>query len=188
MLFPFTVEIEGGEKLLSQIVFSKLIKTGGAILIAIFTAMFILSFLTGETDLMSELFEKVGTIAEIAAIAAFALWGIRFALIKLKKRKFTFIKWIQLAFKNLKEHHILIGWVAFSAALSHGSYFFIQSSEEIESIYSGVATLIGFAFLVSFGLILNKWGKGKKYSTYKKIHQGLAIVFGIALGIHLLFG
>jgi hypothetical protein len=73
MLFSFTAEIEGGEKLLSQKVLSKIIKTGGAILIAAFAAMFILSFVTGETDLMSELFEKVGTIAEIAAIAAFLL-------------------------------------------------------------------------------------------------------------------
>jgi hypothetical protein len=86
MLFSFTAEIEGGEKLLSQKVLSKIIKTGGAILIAAFAAMFILSFVTGETDLMSELFEKVGTIAEIAAIAAFLLWAIRIALIKLKKR------------------------------------------------------------------------------------------------------
>lgn len=184
MLFPFTVEIEGGEKLLSQKVLSKLIKTGGAILIAAFAAMFILSFVTGETDLMSELFEKVGTIAEIAAIAAFLLWAIRIALIKLKKRKFTFIKWIQMAFKILKEHHILIGWVAFTAALAHGSYFFIQTSEETESLYSGLVTLIGFAILVSFGLLLNKWGNRK----YKKIHQWIAIVFGIALGVHLLFG
>lgn len=174
--------------MLSQNVFSKVIKTGGALLIAVFAAMFILGFMTGETDLMSELFEKVGTMAEIAAIAAFALWVIRLAFIKLKKRKFTFIKWIQMAFKILKEHHILIGWVAFSAALAHGSYFFLQTSEETESIYSGLATLIGFAILISFGLIINKWGKGKRYLKYKKIHQGIAIVFGIALGVHLLFG
>jgi threonine/homoserine/homoserine lactone efflux protein len=89
-----------------------------------------------------------------------------------------------MAFKILKDHHILIGWVAFSAAFVHGSYFFLQTSEEMESIFSGLVTLIGFAILVSFGLLLNKLGNRK----YKKIHQWIAIVFGIALGVHLLFG
>ncbi|MEH7883448.1 hypothetical protein V7654_03885 [Bacillus sp. JJ1609] len=173
---------------MTQKFFSRIIKIGGTALITIFSIMFVLGFITGETDLMSELYKKMGTMAEIAAIAAFALWVIRLAFIELKKRKFTYVKWIQLGFKLLKEHHMIIGWVAFSAALAHGSYFFLQTSEEAESIYSGLATLIGFAILVSFGLILNKWGKGKKYLRFKKIHQAIAVVFGIALGIHLLFG
>ncbi|MEH7444615.1 hypothetical protein V7201_20065 [Bacillus sp. JJ1122] len=173
---------------MTQKFFSKMIKIGGTALISIFAIMFVLGFIIGETDLMSELYKKMGTMAEIAAIAAIALWVIRLAFIELKKRKFTYIKWVQLGFKMLREHHIIIGWVAFSAALAHGSYFFLQTSEEAESIYSGLATLIGFAILVSFGFVLNKWGKGKEYLRFKKIHQAFAIVFGIALGIHLLFG
>lgn len=156
--------------------------------ISIFSVLFIIGFITGETDLMSEIYEKIGTMAEIAAIAAFALWISRLALMQLKKRKPPFVKWFQLLFKILKEHHTLIGWAAFTAALAHGSYFFLQTSEEIESIYSGLATFSALAVLVAVGFILNKWGKGKKYLKFKKIHQGIAIVFGIALGIHLLFG
>lgn len=173
---------------MTQEFFSRMIKIGGTALITIFAIMFVLGFITGETDFMSELYKTMGTMAEIAVIAAFALWVIRLAFIELKKRKFTYVKWVQLGFKLLKEHHMIIGWVAFSAALAHGSYFFLQTSEEVESIYSGLATLIGFAILVTFGFILNKWGKGKQYIKLKKYHQAIAIVFGIALGIHLLFG
>ncbi|MGV2939815.1 hypothetical protein AB5I83_09510 [Mesobacillus sp. LC4] len=173
---------------MSKNALSKWIKFGGYTVIAIFAGLFILGFMTGETDLMSELLEKGGTIAEIGAITAFALWIVRLLFLQLKKRNFVFVKWIQLAFKLLREHHTLIGWAAFSAALAHGSYFFLQTNEEWESIYSGLATLIGFAFLVIFGLTLDKWVKGKKYLTYKKIHQAIAIVFGLALGVHLLFG
>lgn len=173
---------------MSQDALSKWIKLGGYIVTAAFAGLLILGFFTGETDLLSELFEKVGTAAEIGAIAAFALWLARLLFLQLKKRKFAFLNWIQLAFKLLREHHTLIGWAAFSGALAHGSYFFLQTNEEWESIYSGLATLIGFALLVTFGLILDKWAKGKKYLTYKKVHQAIAIVFGFALGVHLLFG
>lgn len=173
---------------MSKNALSKWIQFGGYTVIAIFAGMFVLGFMTGETDLMSELFEKGGTIAEIGAITAFALWIVRLLFLQLKKRKFVFVKWTQMAFKLLREHHTLIGWAAFSAALAHGSYFFLQTNEEWESIYSGLATLIGFGVLVSFGLFLDKRAKGKKYLTFKKIHQAIAIVFGFALGIHLLFG
>jgi hypothetical protein len=167
---------------------SKWIKFGGYTVMAISAGLFVLGFMTGETDLMSELFEKVGTIAEIGAITAFALWMARLLFLQLKKRNFVLIKWVQLAFKLLREHHTLIGWAAFSAALAHGSYFFLQTNEESESIYSGLATLVSFAILVIIGLMLDKSARGKKYLTFKKIHQAIAIAFGFALGIHLLFG
>lgn len=173
---------------MSKDALSKWIKLGGYIITASFAGLLVLGFVIGETDLMSDLYKKVGTIAEIGAITAFALWIVRLLFLQLKKRKFAFLKWVQLAFKLLREHHTLIGWAAFSGALAHGSYFFLQTNEEWESIYSGLATLIGFAFLVTFGLILDKRVKGKKYLTYKKIHQAIAIVFGIALGVHLLIG
>lgn len=164
------------------------IKIGGYTVIAVFSAMFILGFITGETDVMSALFKKGGTIAEIGAIAAFGLWIVRLLLRQLKKRKFEFSKWVQVVFKLLREHHTLIGWAAFSAALAHGSYFFLQANEEWESVYSGLATLIGFAILVTVGLFLDKRAKGRKYQTFKKVHQAIAIIFGFALGIHLLVG
>ena len=173
---------------MSENLLSKWIRLGGYLLIAAFAGLLILGFIIGETDLMSELYKKVGTIAEIGAITAFALWIVRILFLQLKKRKFAFLKWVQLAFKLLREHHTQIGWAAFSAALAHGSYFFLQTNEEWESIYSGLATLIGFGILVTFGLILDKRVKGKKYLKYKKIHQAIAIVFGFALGVHLLFG
>lgn len=169
-------------------VFSRVVKAGGGVVISLFAVFVLIGFRTGETDLMNEVFEKIGTIAEISAIAAFSLWLLRLSFIELKKRHFPSIKWIQLTFKFLKEHHVLMGWVAFSAAIAHGSYFFLQTSEEKTSIYSGLITLVGFAFLVSFGHILKKWGKGKKFLKYKKIHQGLSIAFGLALAVHLLFG
>ncbi len=173
---------------MSKNALSKWIKFGGCTVIVISAGLFILGFMTGETDLMSEFFEKVGTIAEIGVITAFALWMARLLFLQLKKRNFIFVKSVQLAFKLLREHHTLIGWAAFSAALAHGSYFFLQTNEEWESIYSGLATLIGFGILVIFGLILDKSARGKKYLTFKKVHQAMAIVFGFALGIHLLFG
>jgi predicted Co/Zn/Cd cation transporter (cation efflux family) len=173
---------------MSSAAFTRFVKASGALLIAIFSGLFILGFVIGETDLMSELFEKIGTIAEIGAIAAFSLWIIRILLMQLKKRKFTYVRWIQLAFKFLKEHHILIGWAAFSAAFVHGTYFLLQTSEEKESIFSGFVTLLEFTILITFGLFLDKRGKGSKYLKYKQIHQGIAVLFGIALGVHLLFG
>lgn len=173
---------------MSSAAFTRFVKVSGSLLIAIFSVLFSLGFVIGETDLMSELFEKIGTIAEIGEIAAFSLWIIRILLMQLKKREFTYLRWIQLTFKFLKEHHILIGWAAFSAAFAHGSYFLLQTSEEKESIYSGLVTLSGFTILVTFGLFLDKRGIGRKYLKYKKIHQGIAVLFGIALVVHLLFG
>lgn len=169
-------------------VFSRVVQAGGGLMISLFAILVMIGFINGETDLMNEVFEKTGTIAEIFAIAAFSLWVLRLSFIQFKKRDFPYKKWIQLAFKFLKEHHVLIGWVAFSAAIAHGSYFFLQTSEEKTSIYSGLITLVGFAILVSFGHILKKWGKGKRFLKYKKIHQGISIAFGLALAVHLLFG
>ncbi|MBT2693646.1 hypothetical protein [Bacillus sp. ISL-55] len=173
---------------MSPVVISKWIRFGGYSVLAVCAALLFLGLVIGETDLMSEFYEKIGTIAEIGAITAFSLWIIRLLFLQLKKRDFVLLKWIQLAFKLLREHHTLIGWAAFSAALAHGSYFFLQTNEEWESIYSGLATLIGFGVLASFGLFLDKRARGKKYLAYKKIHQAISIVFGVALGIHLLFG
>ncbi|MGA9224732.1 MAG: hypothetical protein WB217_00145, partial [Mesobacillus sp.] len=64
---------------MTQKLFARIVKFGGTALITIFAIMFVLGFITGETDLMSELYKKIGTMAEIAAIAAFALWVIRLA-------------------------------------------------------------------------------------------------------------
>ncbi|WP_226643302.1 hypothetical protein [Mesobacillus subterraneus] len=169
-------------------VLSKWIRFGGYIVLAVCAALLVLGFVIGETDLMSELYEKIGTIAEIGAITAFSLWIVRLLFLQLKKRNFVLLKWIQMAFKLLREHHTIIGWAAFFAALAHGSYFFLQTNEEWEIIYSGLATLIGFGVLTSFGLFLDKRARGKKYLAYRKIHQAISIVFGLALGIHLLFG
>lgn len=78
---------------MSQDALSKWIKLGGYIVTAAFAGMLILGFFTGETDLLSDLYEKVGTAAEIGAIAAFALWLARLLFLQLKKRKVGFLKW-----------------------------------------------------------------------------------------------
>jgi hypothetical protein len=41
-----------------------------------------------------------------------------------------------------------------------------------QEVFSGLATLLGFAYLVLLGLLLNKSGKGIKYLKYKRFHSG----------------
>lgn len=135
---------------------------------------------------MNEIYKMLGTIAEFSAIAAGGLWLGRYILSFMKKRKMNFSKYVQSLFKFLKNYHTLIGWIALFAASSHGVYFFLQDSEHINQIYSGVVAIIVLVVLVIFGLVLKKWGRGKKYSFYKKIHQGISIVFAITLFIHLI--
>jgi hypothetical protein len=80
-------EMKEGGKMISLNTFSRLVSIGGAGLIAISAILFLLGFIIGETEVMSEILEKAGIMAEIAAIAAFALWVIRVLLMQLKKRK-----------------------------------------------------------------------------------------------------
>ncbi|WP_210365349.1 hypothetical protein [Bacillus sp. REN3] len=163
---------------------SRIMKIGGVFLAAVFAGLCVPGFITGETEFMNELYEKVGTAAEIGAIAAFSLWMARIGFIQWKKRKFPYSKAIQFIFKLLNKNHVLIGWVGFAAAFAHGSYFFLQTSEESGSIYSGLAAFIAFSALVFVGMIL----KRSKRQRIKRIHRGIAIVFAVGLGVHLLFG
>lgn len=160
-------------------ILSTRMKTIGILFILAFAGLFI-----GQTEWMGELYEMIGSMAEIFAITAFSVWLFKIAIIQLKKRKFPFLKTIQFTFKLLKQQHIHIGLVGFSAAMAHGSYFFLQTSEDAGSIYSGLFALVTFLVLISFGMILN----GKKKAEYKKIHQRLAVGFALALAVHLLFG
>jgi len=135
---------------------------------------------------LNNIYKMLGTIAEFSAIAAGGLWLGRYVLSFMKKRKMNFSKYVQSLFKFLKKYHTLIGWIAFFATTSHGIYFFLQTSDYMNRIYSGVVAFIILVVLVIFGLVLQKWGKGKKYSFYKKFHQGIAIVFAITLFVHLI--
>ncbi|WLR52051.1 hypothetical protein LC040_03815 [Bacillus tianshenii] len=165
--------------------FSLVIKVGGALLIAASAALLALGLLTGATDTMEEMSKTLGAIAEYGAIGAGALWLVRHAVGFVKKRKMSFGHYVQMLFKLLRTYHTFIGWVVFSVATSHGVYFLLNESEHMDRVYSGLATFIGLVVLVSFGLLLQKRGKNKKYAAYKRVHQLIALLFGLALLIHL---
>ncbi|WP_421383168.1 hypothetical protein ACOJQI_02345 [Bacillus salacetis] len=166
---------------------SNVIKAGGILLIAAGVGLMILGiFLPGETDFMNDIFEKLGTIGEYTAILAGALWLGRLVFREMKKRGIKINKYMKDFVKLLKTHHTLFGWVVTAAVLGHGLYFLLQTSEHMDSIYSGIAAGIGLIALVLIGVVLDKWAKKKKYILYRNIHKGIALLFGIALVIHLI--
>ena len=165
---------------------SVLINSAGVFAIAAGVILLISGLITSKSDFMEDLYQSVGSISEYLAIGAACLWLGRYVFTFLKKRKIGLSNYFPPVLKLLKKHHTVIGWAVLALASGHGAYFFFKTSEHMDRIYTGLAAFIGLVVLALVGLILDKWVKGKKFLSYRKIHKAIAVVFGIALVVHLM--
>lgn len=172
------------KSLLNQI-FHVSIKIIGASIIAFGVTMLVLDFVVGSLIALKGLNKNLGSLAEYGAIAAGSLWLIRNIWLYLHKRKIMVSKYTKELYMLLKQYHTLIGYAVFVVATSHGIYFLIVGSRHMIRIYSGIFALIGLILVAIAGILLHKLKDKKKYITYRKAHQAVAVIFGIGLLIHL---
>ncbi|MCM3737851.1 hypothetical protein M3215_19185 [Bacillus cytotoxicus] len=172
------------KSLLNQM-FHVFIKMIAACIIAFSVTILVLDFMVGNQLVLKGLNKNLGSLAEYGAIAAGSLWLIRNIWLYLHKNKITVSKSIKELYLLLKQYHTLIGYTVFAVATSHGIYFLIVGSRHMVRIYSGIFALIGLVLVAIAGLLLHKLKDKKKYITYRKAHQIVAIIFGIGLLIHL---
>ncbi|ENQ3105202.1 hypothetical protein ACEOWJ_001168 [Bacillus cereus] len=172
------------KNLLNQI-FHLSIKIIGTCIIAFGVTMLVLDFMLGNQIALKGLNKNLGSLAEYGAIAAGSLWLFRNIWLFLHKRKVIVAKYTKELYMLLKRYHMFIGYAVFAVSVSHGIYFLIVGSRHMTLIYSGIFTLIGLIFLVIAGILLDRLKDKKKYVTYRKAHQIVAIIFGIGLLVHL---
>lgn len=172
------------KNLLNQI-FHLSIKIIGACIIAFGVTMLVLDFMLGNQMALKGLNKNLGSLAEYGAIAAGSLWLFRNIWLFLHKRKVTVSKYAKALYMLLKKYHTFIGYAIFAVAISHGIYFLTVGSRHMTLIYSGLFTLIGLILVAIVGVFLDRLKDKKKYVTYRKAHQIVAIIFGIGLLIHL---
>ncbi|MDR2994002.1 MAG: hypothetical protein LBV11_09275, partial [Bacillus cereus] len=85
-----------------------------------------------------------------------------------------------------KKFHVLIGYAVIAVTITHGVYFLIKGSRHIFLIYSGIFSLLALIVLGIVGFYLQQINKKEKFMMYRKVHQIIAIIFGIGLFIHLI--
>ncbi|MGG2015137.1 hypothetical protein [Bacillus sp. S10(2024)] len=166
-------------------IFHVSIKIIGACIIAFGVTMLVLDFMVGNQIALKGLNKNLGSLAEYGAIVAGFLWLFRNIWLLLYKRKVTVAKYTKELYMLLKQYHTFIGYAVFTVAVSHGIYFLIVGSRNKILIYSGIFTLIGLVLVTIAGILLHKLKDKKKYVTYRKAHQIVAIIFGIGLLVHL---
>ncbi|MGG0240602.1 hypothetical protein [Bacillus rhizoplanae] len=166
-------------------IFHLSIKIIGSCIIAFSVTMLVLDFMVGDRIVLKGLNKNLGSLAEYGAIAAGSLWLFRNIWLYFHKRKITVVKYTKELYMLLKQYHTFIGYAVFSVATCHGIYFLVVGSNHMIRIYSGIFTLIGLVLVAIAGILLHKLKDKKKYITYRKAHQIVAILFGIGLLIHL---
>jgi hypothetical protein len=58
--------------------------------------------------------------------------------------------------------------------------------DKMERVYGGIGAFASFILAIAAGYVLQMFGKGKNIKSYKKVHQIMALLFGMGLVIHLL--
>ncbi|MCZ0754510.1 hypothetical protein [Anoxybacillus sp. J5B_2022] len=171
---------------LSHHLFHLFVKVVGALLVALSVAMFILGLLTGQSEAYKEMYKFLGSLAEFSAIAGGGVWLVRHGFIQLKKRNVTWQHHVKEWFLFFRRYHTLFGWITLLLVISHGTYFLFSGVDRIGRVYSGIGAFVSLTLVVVFGYVLQRFGKGKNGKSYKKMHQWIALLFGISLVIHLL--
>lgn len=166
-------------------IFHLSIKFIGTCIIIFSVTILVLDFKLGNQMVLKGLNKNLGSLAEYGAIAAGSLWLFRNIWLYLNKREITVAKYTKELYILLRQYHTFIGYAVFSVATCHGIYFLMVGSSHMIRIYSGIFTLIGLVFVAIAGILLHKLKEKKKYITYRKAHQIVAILFGIGLLIHL---
>ncbi|MDR7072380.1 hypothetical protein [Fictibacillus barbaricus] len=129
--------------------------------------------------------KNVGTMAEIVSIGAALLWLFRKIWLELKKRKVSFVEYVQMVFLTLKNFHIYFGITVLILAFSHGLFFLLNPVEEKIRIYSGIAAFTSLVLLAILGWRHQRSLKTKNALKTKKVHIAFAIIFGVIFLIHI---
>ncbi|MCU5733990.1 hypothetical protein OCF44_25315, partial [Bacillus pacificus] len=77
------------------------------------------------------------------------------------------------------------GYTVLAVSITHGVYFLLKGSRHILIFYSGIFSLFILIILGVIGLFLQKHDKKINLILYRKVHQIMAIIFGVGLLIHL---
>lgn len=135
---------------------------------------------------LSHFAKNLGSLAELFTIGAAGLWFIKTLSIQLKKRNISFWKVLKQPLVLLRKHHVLLGWTVLFTVAGHGAYFLFLAHKAPVTVYTGLAAFIVLIFLASAGVWLQFFApKRKTVGLSKKIHAVLALLFGIAVLLHL---
>ncbi|PGZ69152.1 hypothetical protein [Bacillus sp. AFS029637] len=173
------------EKLLRNKYFHLYVKIIGFTIIICSVELLFINVTYGDVLHVNGLNKKLGSVGEYGAIFAASLWFLRHLWLFLKKKNINLFKSIKELYLFIKKFHVLIGYAVIAVAITHGAYFLIKGSRHILLIYSGIFSLLVLLALGLTGFFSQKLNKKTKFMVYRKVHQVIAIIFGIGLLIHL---
>jgi len=162
------------------------VKIIGITIIVCSVELLFINILYGNVLNVQWLNKKLGSLGEYGAIIAASLWFLRQIWLFLKKKNMHGFKMIKELYLFIKQFHVLIGYAVIAVATTHGIYFLIKGSRHIILIYSGIFSLLALIALGIAGFVLQKSNQKTKLKKYRKVHQIIAIIFGIGLLIHLI--
>ncbi|MED0987281.1 hypothetical protein [Bacillus paramycoides] len=162
------------------------VKIIGITIIICSVALLFINVLYGNVLNVKGLNKKLGSFGEYGAILAASLWLLRQIWLFLKKKNMYGFKIIKELYLFIKQFHVLIGYAVIAVATTHGIYFLIKGSRHIILIYSGIFSLLALIALGIAGFVLQKSNQKTKLKMYRKVHQFIAVIFGIGLLIHLI--
>lgn len=174
------------EKILRNRYFHVCVKIIGITIIICSVEMLFINVMYGNVLNVKWLNKKLGSFGEYGAIMAASLWFLRHIWVFLKKKNIQGFKKVKEVYLFAKKFHVLIGYAIIAVAITHGVYFFIKGSRHILLIYSGIFSLLALIVLGIVGFYLQQINKKEKFMMYRKVHQIIAIIFGIGLFIHLI--
>lgn len=173
------------EKLLKHKSFHLFVKIIGFTIIFCSVALLLINVIYGNVLNVKGLNKKLGSFGEYGTILAASLWFLRHVWLFFKKKNIIGVKLIKDLYLFIKKFHVLIGYTVLAVSITHGVYFLLKGSRHILIFYSGIFSLFILIILGVIGLFLQKHNKKINLILYRKVHQIMAIIFGVGLLIHL---
>ena len=174
------------EKILRNKYFHMYVKIIGITIIICSVEVLFINVTYGNVLNVQWLNKKLGSFGEVWGVLAVSSWFLRHIWLFLKKKNMHGFKIIKELYLFIKRFHILIGYTVIAVAATHGVYFLIKGSRHIILIYSGIFSLLTLIALGVAGFGLQKSNQKTKLKMYRKVHQFIAVLFGIGLLIHLI--
>ncbi|HDR8066412.1 hypothetical protein P4388_12400 [Bacillus thuringiensis] len=174
------------EKILRNKYFHVFVKIMGITIIICSVEMLFINVIYGNVLNVKWLNKKLGSFGEYGAIIAASLWFLRRIWLLLKKKNIQGFKKVKEVYLFAKKFHVLIGYAVIAVTITHGVYFLIKGSRHILLIYSGIFSLLALLVLGIVGFYLQRINKKETFMMYRRVHQIIAIIFGIGLFIHLI--
>lgn len=139
-----------------------------------------------STRSLNRIAKKLGSLAGLFTIGAAGLWTVKTLFIQLKNRNMGIGQALKEPLMFLRKHHVLLGLTVLGLAFGHGTYFLVLLHGTGGKVYTGLAAFFLLAILAGAGVWLKFAApKRKTVSSSRKIHAALALLFVIALLLHL---